>query len=308
MQGSALGHSDAQADVKADAQADVKADAHADVHPTVQATVPAPDVQTVVAQLPHAIWRANQMASCRTAVMSTGYPLLDTELPNGGWPASALIELLVQQPGIGEMRLLKPALAAIASTRRVVLVQPPYLPQFAACAAWGLAAEHLLWIRTARAADALWSAEQVLRNGSCGALLLWQTQVRAESLRRLHLAAQAAEILLWVIRPLAGAPDSSPATLRLGLRAAQGGVQIEIVKRRGPQHAGAFHLPLHGMPMVPETGTGSETTMPIPASAPTSTPISTPLSTAAPEAFHDAHLDSSPPALAGARNIPATLV
>lgn len=207
-----------------------------------------PGVQALVAQLPHAIWRADQMASGQSAVTPSGYPLLNAELPNGGWPASVLIELLLQQPGIGEIQLLKPALAVIARQRRIVLVQPPHLPQLAAWAAWGLPVERLLWIKTARSADALWSAEQVLRNGSCGALLFWQTQVRSESLRRLHLAAQGAEIVFWMMRPLAAAQDSSPAPLRLGLRPAQGGVQIDLVKRRGPQRTEAFYLALHEMP------------------------------------------------------------
>lgn len=205
----------------------------------------------VVAQLPHAIWRADQMASCRTAVTPSAYPLLDAELPNGGWPASALIELLLQQTGIGEMQLLRPALAAIAAQRRIALVQPPHLPQLAAWSAWGLPVERLLWIKTARSADALWSAEQILRNGSCGALLFWQTHVRAESLRRLHLAAQASEIVFWMLRPLTAARDSSPAPLRLGLRPAHGGVQIDLLKRRGPQCLQPFFLPLAGMPAGP---------------------------------------------------------
>jgi protein ImuA len=216
-----------------------------------------PSVPALVSQMPHAIWRADQMASGQTAVTPSGYPMLDAELPNGGWPASALIELLLQQPGIGEIQLLKPALAVIARQRRIVLVQPPHLPQLAAWAAWGLPVERLLWIKTRRSADALWSAEQILRNGSCGALLFWQTQVRSESLRRLHLAAQGAEIVFWMIRPLTAAQDSSPAPLRLGLRPAQAGVQIDIVKRRGPQRVEAFYLALHGMPAASSTATST---------------------------------------------------
>ncbi|MES2535152.1 MAG: translesion DNA synthesis-associated protein ImuA [Pseudomonadota bacterium] len=204
-----------------------------------------------LAQLAHSVWRADQMGSCRTAVTATGHRTLDKELPNGGWPGSALIELLLQQPGIGEMRLLKPALASIAKTRRVALVQPPHFPQVAAWSAWGLAPERLLWIRTGRSADALWSAEQVLQNGSCGALLFWQSQVRPEALRRLHLAAQGSDTVFWMVRPLSTAQDSSPAPLRLALRPAHAGLAIEIVKRRGPQHDNTFYLPLDDMAAVP---------------------------------------------------------
>jgi protein ImuA len=182
----------------------------------------------------HSIWRADQMGSCQAAVTATGYPGLDRELPNGGWPSSTLIELLLQQSGIGEMRLLKPALCVIGRHRRIVMVQPPHLPQAAAWSAWGLPADRFLWLKTARTADALWSAEQILRNGSCGALLFWQPQVRTEALRRLHLAAQASTTMFWMLRPLSASEHASPAPLRLALRPAPAGVAVDIVKRRGP--------------------------------------------------------------------------
>lgn len=199
---------------------------------------------SIVSECPHAVWRADQMGSFRSPVIPSSHPELDRELPNGGWPASSLIELLLQQPGIGEMRLLRPALSAIERQRRIALVQPPHLPHIAAWSGWGLAPEHLLWIKAARSADALWSAEQILRNGSCGALLFWQTQVRSESLRRLHLAAQETDIVFWLIRPLSSAQDSSPAPLRLALRPAHAGMTIDIVKRRGPRRDDALYLQL----------------------------------------------------------------
>lgn len=209
-----------------------------------------PSVRMVVSQLPHAIWRADQMGSYQTAVMPSGYRALDAELPNGGWPSAALIELLPQQPGIGEIRLLRPALTVIARKRRIALVQPPHLPQVAAWSSWGLPPERLLWIKAKRSADALWSAEQILRNGSCGALLLWQPHIRSEALRRLHLAAQASETVFWMLRPLAAAQDASPAPLRLALRAARAGLEIDIVKRRGPVRSEAFYLQLEELPAV----------------------------------------------------------
>lgn len=204
-------------------------------------------VNQIVSQFPHALWRANQMGSYQHSVTSSRYGVLDEALPNGGWPRSALIELLVQQPGIGEMRLLRPTLKAIARNRRIALVQPPHLPQIAAWNEWGLSPEQLLWVKTKRSADALWSAEQILRNGSCGALVFWQSHIRSESLRRLHLAAQGSDTLFWMLRPLANVRDSSPAPLRLALRPAQAGVSIDIVKRRGPQHDESIYLRLDDM-------------------------------------------------------------
>lgn len=203
-------------------------------------------------ELSHAVWRASQLGVYQMPAAPSGYAVLDALLPQGGWPASLLIELLLQQPGIGELRLLQHALENLGP-RPVVLVQPPCLPQAAAWQGWGLSPEQLLWIRTRQTADALWSAEQVLKNGSCGALLLWQQQVRPEALRRLHLAAQGTDTLFWLLRPLAAAQDPSPAPLRLALRPAPGGLELEVLKRRGPQVDQKIFIALPNPAAYPDT-------------------------------------------------------
>src|SRR5688500_7601541 len=49
----------------------------------------------------HPVWlgRAPQLA---VPAVPTGYQVLDSELPGGGWPAGALTEILSSQEGIGE--------------------------------------------------------------------------------------------------------------------------------------------------------------------------------------------------------------
>lgn len=204
--------------------------------------------QALAARMPHALWRADQALLHQASALSSGYALLDEALPGGGWPNAVLIELLLQQAGIGEMHLLRPALRAIASGRRIALVQPPHLPHIAAWSSWGISPERLLWIKAKSTADALWSAEQVLRNGGCGALLLWQTQARPESLRRLHLAAQDTDMLFWMMRPLACAQEASPSPLRLGLRPALHGIRIDILKQRGMRRDHPLFLSLQDNP------------------------------------------------------------
>jgi protein ImuA len=83
-----------------------------------------------------------------------------------------------------------------------------------------------------------------LRSDSCGALLFWQTQIRTDSLRRLHLAAQADETLFFVMRPIAAAQDPSPAPLRLGLCPKAGGLEIEFVKCQEPRRDEILFLPM----------------------------------------------------------------
>lgn len=202
------------------------------------------------------IWLASQMARGRTRCVETGHPALSHQLPGGGWPVGTLIDLLVQQVGIGELRLVGPALAAVAD-RRVVLLQPPHVPQAISLAALGIPPSSALWLRPERTADALWAAEQVLRSGSCGALLFWpgstaasarQQHVRGDSLRRLHLAAQHGETLFFMLRPLAAEFDASPAPLRLSVRPAPGGINVGFVKRQGPPRDEALFLPMQVAP------------------------------------------------------------
>ncbi|CAB3805834.1 translesion DNA synthesis-associated protein ImuA [Pararobbsia alpina] len=196
-----------------------------------------------------ALWRGSQLARTFEKTVDTGYAALSAELPGGGWPLGRLVELLVQQPGVGEMRLLRPALAAVGK-RPLALVQPPHVPNSLAFAYLGVPADKLMMLRPSKTADALWSAEQILKAGSCGALLFWQQHIRAESLRRLHLAAQQGETLFLMIRPLASASDSSPATLRLAVRPAGDGIVVDIVKRKGPIRAEKLSVTLQPSPIL----------------------------------------------------------
>ena len=60
-----------------------------------------------------ALWRAHRLGRAgAAAVWRSGFAALDAELPGGGWPCQALTELLLPRPGIGEVRLLAPVLAA----------------------------------------------------------------------------------------------------------------------------------------------------------------------------------------------------
>ncbi len=203
------------------------------------------------------LWLASQLARASGECVTTGYPALSKELPGGGWPLGGMVELLLAQAGIGELRLLQPALVQLAS-RKIALLQAPYVPHAAAFAALGIARRDLLWLRSKQQADALWAAEQVLHSGSCGVLLLWQQHVRGESLRRLQLAAQSGNSLFCLLRPLSLARDASPAVLRLLLRPAPYGLRINFLKRRGPRRETPLFLPLQACPGIIERDTDNE--------------------------------------------------
>lgn len=197
------------------------------------------------------LWRGSQLARGGLRTVETGYAPLSAELPGGGWPLGGLVELLVREPGCGEIRLLAPGLARTVSAKRpLAFVEPPYVPDAGALERLGLAPDALLWLQAARGPDALWAAEQILKAGCCGALLTWQPQIRPEALRRLHLAAaRSAGTLFFMLRPLAAAQQASPAVLRIAVRPEPGGVTIDIVKRRGPAASEALSLALMPSPI-----------------------------------------------------------
>jgi protein ImuA len=217
------------------------------------ALLPAPE------SLHPTLWRAHQLARLRGAAVSTGFAELDAELPGGGWPRQALTELLLPHPGVGEMRLLAPALAGMAAAeaaRGVMLFDPPAAPCAAALAQLGVQAHSLIVVHGrdgahgARhllpSAELLWALEQALKSGQVGAVLAWlPVRLRAEALRRLQLAAQAHAGPAFLLRDIDARTKPSPAPLRLTLHSA--GIDelaLRVLKRRGPALTKVLRLAL----------------------------------------------------------------
>ena len=165
----------------------------------------------------------------------SGSASLDAVLPGGGWQSGTIVELMPMSDGIGELRLLMPALAKITqSERHVAMIAPPYIPFAPALLRHGLRLEHFWIIRAHSAADILWSAEQTLRCKSFGAVLAWPSAIRDREVRRLQLAAEAGSSIGFVYRQPNAARESSPAAVRLRLQAdVTGQLSIDVVKCRG---------------------------------------------------------------------------
>jgi len=193
----------------------------------------------LAASLPHALWRADAMGSYRVSGRPTGYTQLDKELPGGGWPPSTLTELLWSQQGSGEIRLLAPTLRAIAAAGETIVIQgSPHRFCAPALMQAGIDVRQLLLVQAEKPADRLWAVEQILKSASSGVLLCWLPQVKPDHLRRLQLAANNSEGLVFVFRHAAAQSESSPAPLRLLCRpASDGQIAVDIIKRRGPAAA-----------------------------------------------------------------------
>jgi cell division inhibitor SulA/protein ImuA len=174
----------------------------------------------------------------------TGSPPLDAVLPGGGWQSGTIVELMPAQTGIGELRLLMPALAHVTSSERhVALVAPPYVPYAPAFAQQGVRLERTWIIQAQRAEDILWTFEQTLRCGSFGAVLAWPTVVRDKDVRRVQLAAEAGRSIGFLYRKPSAARESSPAAVRLRLQTdAQGQLAIDMIKCRGGRPASIRHV------------------------------------------------------------------
>ncbi|MCQ4313347.1 translesion DNA synthesis-associated protein ImuA [Pseudomonas stutzeri] len=190
------------------------------------------------------LWRG-QTRVVSPNTQPTGHAALDAALPGGGWPESALSEILFATTGIGELRLLWPTLARLTiGGERVVLVAPPHVPYPHAWLAAGVDLRQLIIIK-AQGRDALWAAEQCLRSGSCGAVLCWPQQADDRALRRLQVAAETGQTLAFAYRPLREAVNPSPAALRLAVEVQP--AQLRVLKCRGglaparPIPAAAWH-------------------------------------------------------------------
>ena len=85
------------------------------------------------------LWRGQPATQAPSDAIATGWAPLDAVLPGGGWPSAALSEVLLPADGVGELRLVWPALARLSQGDGVIaLVAPPYRAYAPAWQAAGL--------------------------------------------------------------------------------------------------------------------------------------------------------------------------
>lgn len=208
--------------------------------------------RSVLAGLPAgSVWQADRIAHHAGAVRPTGFSALDDELPGGGWPTGALIELLLERPGVGELSMLLPVLARSLPDQWIVWLAPPLLPYAPALARAGVPLARLLIVRPEDPQTLLWATRQATVSGSCAAVLAWVPRIDNTGLRRLQLAAEESATPLFLFRPSAVAGQSSPAPLRLALAARGDLLEVRILKRRGPPAGRPILLEVHAAEGTP---------------------------------------------------------
>lgn len=196
------------------------------------------------------LWRASELPGLHGGIkadgIGSGFPALDEALFDQGWPRGGLAELLLDEPGVGELSLLGPALASLSMSeeRLIAWIAPPFVPFPPALGAAGIDVSKVLVVYPDSHADALWTFEQVLKTGACSALLGWlaERELKFAEIRRLQFAARQGRTWASLFRPATALDNASPAELRLRLwprrcisRSACrcGGLRLDIVKRRG---------------------------------------------------------------------------
>lgn len=172
----------------------------------------------------------------------SGFVLLDRELPGGGWPRAGLVEVGLDAQGIGELSLVLGGGKAKEERGELWILpsgpnaRAPWIPYAPGLVAHGVDLARLAIVQPGNRDEALWCAEQGLRSGALHRLVWWQGEAACASLalKRLQQAAATGGATMFAFRPLAQLNQPSPAVLRLGLEALEGGrLLVRLVKRRG---------------------------------------------------------------------------
>ncbi|MEW5755558.1 MAG: translesion DNA synthesis-associated protein ImuA [Pseudomonadota bacterium] len=176
------------------------------------------------------IWRGRGASQAPKRGRATGFAALDELLPEGGWPADAMVELWVPHWGVGELQLLRPAMAAASAAGGwVVWIAPPYVPYASALQGWGLDLRRLLVVQPPQR-EVAWVMEQALRQTRCAMVLAWPEGLKPVTVRRLQLAAEAGRSLGIL---LDRQPQVSlPVALRISLAPHEQGVRVTVLKSR----------------------------------------------------------------------------
>lgn len=181
----------------------------------------------------------------RNQTVASGYRVLDRELPNGGWPSAVLTELLLDEPDIGELNLIKNALPQMISNGKTLVILASAERKLAAkLNDFGLDLSQIILIETEYPASHIATVERIMREPNFGALLCWLPEARDDQLQRLHAAVRKTKGWAFIFRPIAQQNRPTPAMLRILCRAAASTcISLKIIKRRGVVQGKALVLP-----------------------------------------------------------------
>ena len=176
-----------------------------------------------------------------TPGVSTSFAVLDAFLPWHGWPTGAMTEIMTDTVGCGELSLLLPAMARLSQEKRPILcIGAPHALFAPALNQAGIDPARITQINPSSSPKSskenLWSAEQALKSGLPGMVVLWSPphmSCAPETLRRLHLSTLGRETMLIHFRGKSSMSQPSPAWLRFGFAADDSHIRLQVLKCRG---------------------------------------------------------------------------
>ena len=196
------------------------------------------------------LWKASKIDNEYGQTVSSGFDILDKELPGLGWPQSGVTEILYDHVGIGELKLMMPAISRLSRSqnRWVALVDPPHIPYAPALEHEGVDLTRLLIITKKTLKDYLWALEKSISSKSCRAVIAWPNQIKDAQVRRLQVASREGNCWTILLRSEKLASRTSPAELRVRLRscpsAENTNMRVKILKRHGSWQSPEFKITL----------------------------------------------------------------
>lgn len=185
------------------------------------------------------IWRGRATPAARSGGLATGFPALDRILPQGGWPATGVVEVVCATRQPAPLRLFLPLIARLTQRgHRVVMVGTPtqLVPFAPALQQADIVLEHLFWVRCSIQREIWWVIDSGLRTEGCAAVFGWPGAqgrgVDIKAVRRWQAACESGQALCVLFTtPRTHDHDHGLPNVHLRLRVS--GDRVAILKARG---------------------------------------------------------------------------
>lgn len=195
------------------------------------------------------MWRASSLDCDYRQGIATGFHQLDEKLAGEGWPSDAITEFLLPRFGIGELRLLMPALSLLSKSqsRWQVWVSPPHIPYAPALVQAGIRLDRQLIVQPQSEEDTLWVLSKALASGACSLVMAWPGRIRPEHVRRLQVACRDGQCAGILFRSDQHIRTPSPAELRVRLHTGTDRARHHAVPNHAPPARvdSSTHIALH---------------------------------------------------------------
>ncbi|REL29309.1 translesion DNA synthesis-associated protein ImuA [Thalassotalea euphylliae] len=177
------------------------------------------------------VWQGNAKKAHSPVCLPSGFAPLDQQL-GGGFPQG--VNEIQSVSGIGELRLLIPALMAAAVEQRLIVF---IASMGTICSEMlteqGIELEQVLVLSLDEHQQALWAAEQCLRSGACHSVVMWtQASLAIHQVKRLQVACDVGNSFHFILREKKLEGVTLPFDLSLSLVPHQQGVLAKINKRK----------------------------------------------------------------------------